>query len=187
MLDFTVYSADLNSPTFQSSPTWSKLYSAKEAYGAPLGVTDPSAELTPAFWHNVTALFQTDDAIFQQYHERKLHGGDGSSSSCTGDCKTAEICQLRAAQAQYNCGVIKPGVNFRRDASSASGTAGGAATAAGGGECEGSRALPILAAMSGWTGIDALREAMVGALGESVLSAEVPANYTVDGAAYWKL
>jgi sphingomyelin phosphodiesterase len=181
VLDFTVYYADLSSPTYQSSPTWAKLYSAKEAYGTPLGVTDAAAELTPAFWHNVTALFQTDDAVFQQYHARKSRGAD--ASSCTGDCKTAEICQLRAAQAQYNCGVITPGIHFRRDASSASGTA-GAATAAGS-ECEGSRAVPILAAMTGQTGIDALRSAIVGALGADVLSTEVPANYTANGTAYW--
>jgi len=55
---------------------------------------------------------------------------------CTGVCKTNELCQLRSAQAQFACytpesiGVSKKRtlIQHIRD----------------GGECEGSRALPIL-------------------------------------------
>lgn len=95
-----VYYANISSPTYQTNPTWEKLYSVKDTYGAALNYTDSTAELTPAFWHNVTALFEDDDAIFQEYYGRKNR--DYDTSSCDSDCKTAEICQLRAAEAQYN-------------------------------------------------------------------------------------
>ncbi|RAL15751.1 acid sphingomyelinase [Aspergillus homomorphus CBS 101889] len=114
ILDFTVYITNMSSPTYQDKPVWEKYYSVKEAYGALLNppVTDSAAELTPAFWHNVTALFKSDDAVFQDYYARKSRGWD--VASCTGDCKSAEICQLRAAESQYNCVEIKPGINFKR-------------------------------------------------------------------------
>jgi len=100
VLDYAVYYANISSPTYQSEPVWQELYSVKATYGAALGVTDPKAELTPAFWHNVTELFENNDAIFQQYIGRKSR--DHDTSSCTGDCKTSELCLLRAAQSQYN-------------------------------------------------------------------------------------
>jgi sphingomyelin phosphodiesterase len=100
VLDYTVYYANISSPSYQNGPTWQKLYSVKETYGKALGVTDAAAELTPAFWHNVTELFNSDDAIFQQYQARKSRVD--VASPCTGDCKTQEICRLRAAQQQYN-------------------------------------------------------------------------------------
>lgn len=100
VLDMTVYYADMASATYQTDPTWQVLYSVKDTYGSLLGVTDAAAELTPAFWHNVTALFESNDTVFQEYISRKTRGYD--TSTCTGTCKTAEICQLRAAQAQYN-------------------------------------------------------------------------------------
>ena len=124
VLDFTVYIANMSSSTYQTKPTWEKYYSAKETYGSLLtpAVTDSAAELTPAFWHNVTALFESDDSVFQDYIARKSRGWD--YSSCTGDCKTDEICQLRAAESQYNCVEITPGINFKKakrsDSSSAS-------------------------------------------------------------------
>jgi sphingomyelin phosphodiesterase len=114
VLDYTVYIANMSSSTYQSKPTWQKYYSIKEAYGSLLTptVTDSASELTPAFWHNVTALFESDDSVFQDYISRKSRGWD--VTSCTGDCKTSEICQLRAAEAQYNCVEITPGINFKR-------------------------------------------------------------------------
>ncbi|PYI31975.1 acid sphingomyelinase [Aspergillus indologenus CBS 114.80] len=114
VLDFTVYIANMSYPTYQEKPVWEKYYSVKETYGALLDppVTDSAAELTPAFWHNVTALFESDDAVFQDYYARKSRGWD--VSSCTDDCKTDEICQLRAAEAQYNCVTITPGISFKR-------------------------------------------------------------------------
>ncbi|QIX01469.1 hypothetical protein AMS68_006986 [Peltaster fructicola] len=112
ILDYTEYIANVSSPTYQHGPQWEKLYSAKEAYGALLGMGEADAELTPAFWHNVTELFERDDAVFQQYFSRKT-GGHGSAT-CDAACKTSEVCQLRAGEAQYNCVVLKPGLNFKK-------------------------------------------------------------------------
>jgi sphingomyelin phosphodiesterase len=102
ILDYTVYYTNLSSPTYQSNPVWEKLYSVKEAYGSLLTppYTDPTAELTPAFWHNVTVLFENDDAVFQTWYARR--GRDYSTATCTGTCKTAFLCELRASQSQYN-------------------------------------------------------------------------------------
>jgi sphingomyelin phosphodiesterase len=114
VLDYTEYIADMDDPTFQSAPTWKKYYSAKEAYGTLLTppVTDPAAELTPAFWHNITELFENDDAAFQAYYARKSRGFD--VLPCTGLCKALEICQTRAAQSQYNCDSVQKGVHFNK-------------------------------------------------------------------------
>jgi len=102
VLDYTVYYANISSPTYQDGPIWEKLYSAKDTYGSLLEhpVTDSSAELTPAFWHNVTTLFENDDGVFQNWYARRTR--DYSYATCTGTCKTTEICSLRAAQSQYN-------------------------------------------------------------------------------------
>ncbi|KAI1321123.1 Metallo-dependent phosphatase-like protein [Xylariaceae sp. FL0255] len=114
VLDYTVYIANMSSATYQGGPTWEKYYSAKETYGSLLtpAVTSSAAELTPAFWHSVTALFESNDDVFQDYIARKSRGWD--VSTCTDDCKTDEICQLRAAQALYNCVEVTPGINFKK-------------------------------------------------------------------------
>jgi sphingomyelin phosphodiesterase len=116
ILDMTTYIADMSDSNYQTAgPTWTKYYSIKEAYG-PL-VTPPltatSAELTPAFWHNLTEVLSSNQTAFDEYYARKSRGYD--VSSCTGDCVTDEICQLRAAQSQYNCVTVSPGINFKRD------------------------------------------------------------------------
>jgi sphingomyelin phosphodiesterase len=102
VLDYTVYIANLTSPTYQSGPTWEKLYSVKETYGGLLTppVTDAADELTPAFWHNLTVLFEEDDELYQTWYARRIR--DYSDVTCTGTCKTSSICQLRASQSQYN-------------------------------------------------------------------------------------
>lgn len=108
VLDYTVYVAHM------SCPTWEKYYPIKATYGAQLSlsVNDPSSELTPAFWHNVTVLFENEDAVYQAHNARRSRGWD--AASCTGDCKTKEICQLRAGKSAFNCASIKPGVNFKK-------------------------------------------------------------------------
>ena len=110
VLDFTQYYANMSLPDYQTSgPQWGKLYSAKETYGSQLNpqVTDPSAELTPAFWHDVTTAFESDDALFQTYYSYKSRAYN--TSTCTGSCKSEEICGMRAAQSQYNCITPTPG------------------------------------------------------------------------------
>ncbi|KAJ5190877.1 histidine acid phosphatase [Penicillium cinerascens] len=63
----------MSDPTYQTKTTWEKYYSSKEGHGSLLSppVTDSAAELSPAFWHNVTALFQEDDSAIQDYIARK--------------------------------------------------------------------------------------------------------------------
>ncbi|OAA36240.1 Sphingomyelin phosphodiesterase [Metarhizium rileyi] len=117
VLDHTTYMADMTNPSFQSTPVWTKLYSAKESYGPLVSppLTDPRAELTPSFWHNVTVAFENNDAAFNDYIARKSRGWQ--PATCTGDCKTNEICQLRAGRSQDNCWKPKPGVNLTKRSS----------------------------------------------------------------------
>ncbi|KAL7795355.1 Metallo-dependent phosphatase-like protein [Trichoderma ceciliae] len=115
VLDTTTYIADMTNPAFQTTgPTWTKYYSAKEAYGSKLDppVTDASAELTPAFWHNVTALFESNSDVFNQYMSFKSRGWN--VAACTGDCETQELCKLRAARSEDNCVVVSPGIHLSK-------------------------------------------------------------------------
>lgn len=114
VLDFTEYIANLSASGYQDGPTWEVYYSAKETYGSLLTppATESLVEMTPAFWHNVTEVFQSNDTAFQQYYARKNRGY--SASTCTGTCITDEICQLQSGEAQYNCVEVTPGINLRK-------------------------------------------------------------------------
>jgi sphingomyelin phosphodiesterase len=100
VLDYTVYTANISTET---NPEWTKYYSAKESYGSLLSppLTDPTAELTPAFWHNVTALMETDNSVFQAWWARTTRGFN--VPECNAQCARDQICSLRAADAQYGC------------------------------------------------------------------------------------
>lgn len=113
VLDYTVYTTN-TSTSVQTGPSWAKYYSAKESYGALLSpaYTEPTAELTPAFWHNVTALMEADDSVFQAWWARRKRGFD--VSECTGDCVAAEICKLRGADALFNCVQATPGLHLKK-------------------------------------------------------------------------
>jgi sphingomyelin phosphodiesterase len=115
VLDATTYIADMTNPAFQTSgPQWTKYYSAKETYG-PLvfpPLTAAKAELSPGFWHNVTAAFKASDAAFQGYWARRTRGWD--VTSCTGACETQSICQLQAARSEDNCFTPAPGIHFSK-------------------------------------------------------------------------
>lgn len=119
VLDITTYIANMSDPSFQSEkgPVWTKYYSAREAYGslvdpplAPLGTEDSGGsgdekagrrELDPAFWHEVTEVLENDPAAFEQFMARKRRGW--RPETCVDDCKSMEICKLRAGRAQDNC------------------------------------------------------------------------------------
>ena len=150
VLDIETYIANISDPSYQTTgPIWQKYYSAKETYG-PLvtpPLTDPTAELTPAFWHNVTVAFENDDVAFQEYISRKTRGFD--ASACTGTCKSNEICGMRAAESQYNCGTITPGISFKKR----DGLVGRSIGVVEVGECEGSLARPILAKVAAQQGM----------------------------------
>ena len=102
--------------------------------------TDPTAELTPAFWHNVTDLFAKNDTVFQEYVDRKQRGWD--YTPCEGTCKTNEICQLRSAQSQYGCLSPSPAMKKRS-------VDGVELTARVESECSGSRMVEVLHEMAG--------------------------------------
>ncbi|KAF4461761.1 sphingomyelin phosphodiesterase [Fusarium albosuccineum] len=102
VVDVETYYADMSNPEFQKSPTWTKYYSAREAYG-PL-VQPPlnqSAELTPAFWHNVTVSLESNQTSFDEYWARRTRGWD--VQPCDEKCRKLDICQLRAARSENNC------------------------------------------------------------------------------------
>lgn len=187
VLDFTVYYANISSPAYQTDgPQWEELYSAKETYGAPLGVTDPAAELTPAFWHNVTALFEEDDVAFQEYVARKTRDFSGAVRSCTGDCKTLEICQLRAAESQYNCATVTPGINLRKRGRRGVGIESRQETtsmsaAQDDHACEASIVAPVMSGMYSDEGVDALRNALASVAGAAFLNTTVQGNFTTGG------
>ncbi|KAH2086964.1 hypothetical protein KXX03_009301 [Aspergillus fumigatus] len=79
------------------------VYTANESYGSLITppVTDPTAELTPAFWHNVTVLMETDNSVFQAWWARTTRGF--KVRECNAQCARDQICSLRAADAQYGC------------------------------------------------------------------------------------
>ncbi|KAK7409706.1 hypothetical protein QQX98_008087 [Neonectria punicea] len=115
VLDATTYIADMTDPAFQTTgPVWKKYYSAKEAYGALLTppVTESRAELSAAFWHNVTDLFASNSSTFQGYIERKSRGW--KPEDCTGSCVGEEICQLQGGRSESNCYEPELGVNFNK-------------------------------------------------------------------------
>ncbi|CAF3441417.1 unnamed protein product [Fusarium graminearum] len=113
VLDATTYSADMNSPTYQTQgPVWKKYYSAKETYG-PLTnppLTDPKAELTAAFWHNITEVFEKDQTAFDNFMLRLSRGW--KQPVCEDECRKSQICLLRAARSQDGCDVPTLGSSY---------------------------------------------------------------------------
>ena len=110
----------MTNPAFQTTgPVWAPYYSAKAAYGPLVNppVTDPAAELTPAFWHDVTAVLAANQSAFDAYYARKSRGWD--VAACTGTCATDEVCALQAARAQDNCVTPTPGIHFNKRAAEA--------------------------------------------------------------------
>ena len=120
VLDSITYIADMTNPAFQTTgPVWTKYYSAKETYGSLLTppITDPNAELSPSFWHNVTEVFASNSTAFMEYYARKSRGWN--VGSCTGKCQTNEICQLQALRSENNCFTPTPGIHLgKRDVTS---------------------------------------------------------------------
>lgn len=152
VLDYTVYIANMSAPDYQvAGPTWEEYYSVKSAYGSLLSppYTDAAAELTPAFWHNVSELFVNDDEAFQAYHGRRTRGWD--LAECTGSCKSDEICEMRSSQSQFGCYTSGAVSVKRRRASAEEDRARGER-----GECPGSKARPIVRNFAGNVGL--LRE-----------------------------
>ena len=117
VLASVTYIADMTNQAFQTTgPVWTEYYSAKQVYGPLLTppVTDPNAELSPAFWHNVTEVLASNETAFQEYYARKSRGWN--VANCTGTCYTLEICQMQAMRSENNCYTPSPGIHFgKRD------------------------------------------------------------------------
>ncbi|KAF5018293.1 hypothetical protein F66182_9733, partial [Fusarium sp. NRRL 66182] len=115
VLDATTYSADMTSSTYQTQgPVWKKYYSAKETYG-PLTnppLTDPGAELTAVFWHNVTDAFENNRTAFDDFMLRLSRGW--RQPECDDECRASQICMLRAARSQDSCDVPTLGSSYHR-------------------------------------------------------------------------
>lgn len=112
VLDYTVYFANMSAPDYQTvGPTWEEYYSVKSTYGSLLepnttnddgnAAAAATSELIPAFWHNVSVLFENDEEAFQAYYTRRTRGWD--VEACTGSCKSDELCEMRSSQSQYAC------------------------------------------------------------------------------------
>lgn len=115
VMDTVTYMADMSKHAFQTSgPVWTKYYSAKETYGALLDppLTDPKAELSASFWHNVTEVFKKDASVFGEYMTRKSRGW--KKVDCGDSCREEEVCQMRAARSQDNCYEPSPGISFKK-------------------------------------------------------------------------
>ncbi|KAJ5019619.1 Sphingomyelin phosphodiesterase [Colletotrichum sp. SAR 10_99] len=112
ILDIETYVADMTDPTFQTTgPVWKRSYAAEETFGTLLDTpVAADAELTPAFWHNVTVALENDPAAFEAYWARRTRGWN--VPECDDACRKGEICQLRAARSQDNCFVPTPGMSF---------------------------------------------------------------------------
>ncbi|KAL3301551.1 sphingomyelin phosphodiesterase [Colletotrichum asianum] len=112
ILDVETNVADMADPTFQTiGPVWKRSYAAKDTFGALLDTpVAADAELTPAFWHNVTVALENDPAAFEAYWARRTRGWN--VPECDDACRKSEICQLRAARSQDNCFVPTPGMSF---------------------------------------------------------------------------
>lgn len=76
--------------------------------------------------------------------------------SCTGTCQTGEICQLRAAESQYNCATITAGISFRKRGEEGEERLErrmGDVEEAYESDCEGSKIRPILAKLAAQEGL----------------------------------
>ncbi|KAH8779930.1 sphingomyelin phosphodiesterase [Diaporthe sp. PMI_573] len=113
VVDIETYYADMDDPEFQQNPVWKKYYSAREAFGTlvnpPLS-SDPVAELSPSFWHNVTVALESNSSAFNEYWSRRTRGW--RVPACDDTCRANEVCRLRAARSENNCVVPTPGASF---------------------------------------------------------------------------
>ncbi|KAH6670852.1 Metallo-dependent phosphatase-like protein [Plectosphaerella plurivora] len=113
VMDVETYYANMEDQQFQQGPKWEKYYSARETYASLLDPSPESSspmELTPAFWHNVTLLLESDPAAFDEYRTRRTRGWN--VPECDEACRKNDICQLRAARSQDNCFVPSPGASL---------------------------------------------------------------------------
>ncbi|KAF9362054.1 Sphingomyelin phosphodiesterase [Mortierella sp. NVP85] len=119
VFDAQTYIADLNQASkwdaSGATPNWHLEYSARKAYGAYVPIAD-NAPLSASWWHNVTTVFEKNDAAFQQYwtyrgKSANLQGTCAAGSTCPKDI----ICNLRAGKSSDNCVSTKRPHTSKRD------------------------------------------------------------------------
>ncbi|EPQ52297.1 sphingomyelin phosphodiesterase [Gloeophyllum trabeum ATCC 11539] len=107
VMDAKSYFTNMSAPGFRKQPKWSLFYSARESYG-PLVDLPASAPLSPAFWHNLTALMARNDTLFRLYQHRK--NGGVRRRPCRGECKEKTLCQMQSMRSEDDCNTVTPGV-----------------------------------------------------------------------------
>ncbi|KAF8966380.1 hypothetical protein BGZ46_000371 [Entomortierella lignicola] len=86
-----------------ATPNWHLEYSARQAYGAYVPIAD-NAPLSAAWWHNVTAAFETNSAAFNEYWTYRGKSSNLIGACAAGStCQTEMICDLRAGQSSDSC------------------------------------------------------------------------------------
>ncbi|THV01290.1 sphingomyelin phosphodiesterase [Dendrothele bispora CBS 962.96] len=141
VMNMRVIFTNTSDPSFQIEPKWELFYDARQTYGPLVGLPDNS-ELTPAFWHNLTEVFERNDTAFQLYNTFLTRGV--LVVPCDEDCKATTICDQRAFRSENNCdtptgGAVSIG---RRDIDDAS-----SLPLKEDDECEGSRIRSLLLEM----------------------------------------
>ncbi|KAK7468297.1 hypothetical protein VKT23_002811 [Stygiomarasmius scandens] len=89
IMNMRVIFTNTSDPSFQVNPKWELFYDARETYGPLVGLPDDS-ELTPAFWHNLTEVFERNDTAFQLYNTFLSRGI--LVAACDEECKSNAIC-----------------------------------------------------------------------------------------------
>ncbi|KAJ7675216.1 sphingomyelin phosphodiesterase [Mycena rosella] len=117
VMDASVMFTNISDPNFQIKPTWGLFYSARELYGPLVGLS-PTEPLSPAFWHNLTEVFATNDTAFQMWNA--FQSRDGAVIACDADCANTTICDMRAFRSENNCDTPSAGFALRKRAGEAS-------------------------------------------------------------------
>jgi sphingomyelin phosphodiesterase len=117
--DSETYVADLSqAPLWDSqgtTPNWHLEYSARTAYSpfAPIAASEP---LSSAWWHNVTAAFESNDAAFQKYWTYRGKSANKIPACASGSaCPQEMICDLRAGKSSDACSPISFALKARSD------------------------------------------------------------------------
>ncbi|KAJ7253566.1 sphingomyelin phosphodiesterase [Mycena rebaudengoi] len=112
VMDASVFFTNTSDANFQIRPRWSRYYSARETYGPLVGLR-PRASLSPAFWHNLTQVFERNATAFQMFNTFMSRGG--AVTACdSADCVATTICDMRALRSENNCDTPAGGFPVRR-------------------------------------------------------------------------
>ncbi|KAG0316899.1 hypothetical protein BGZ99_006621 [Dissophora globulifera] len=108
VFDAQTYVADLDqAATWDAaggSPNWHLEYSARQAYGAYVPIAE-TAPLSASWWHNVTTVFEKNDAAFQKYWTYRGKSANRQPACAAGSaCPAETICNLRAGKSSDACG-----------------------------------------------------------------------------------